>query len=183
MARLPYLTKEDLPEEHQHLLARDFNLAKLLAHSPGGAKYLGGLGNWIRHESRLDARLRELAILQVGYLTRTPYEYSHHIKIGRDFGLSDDDIRAVADGADGARVGIDGLAQTVLRASREITEDQTMSQETFDSAREALGEEGVLDLTIVVSFYNAVIRVLKTLDIDVEAEYQPYLDEFPLPKP
>ena len=27
-------------------------------------------------------------ILQVGYLSRSDYEYSHHVKIGRDFGLT-----------------------------------------------------------------------------------------------
>ncbi|WP_343394747.1 carboxymuconolactone decarboxylase family protein [Candidatus Amarobacter glycogenicus] len=52
---------------------------------------------FIRNKSRLDGRLRELAILQVGdTLPRSEYEYSHHIKIGRDFGVGDDDIRSIA---------------------------------------------------------------------------------------
>ena len=181
MARLPYLEKSDLPEEHQQLLNRDINLAKLLAHSPVGAKYFGGLGNWIRHKSNLDPRLRELAILQVGYLTNTAYEYSHHIKIGRDFGLSDNDIHAVTDGTDGKKSNLDELGQLTLKAAREITEQEAMAADTFDALQQALGNEGVLDLTIVVSFYNAVIRILKTLQIDVEPDYLPYLDEFPLP--
>ena len=33
-----------------------------------------GLAMYIRHKSKLDARLRELAILQVGYLAKSPYE-------------------------------------------------------------------------------------------------------------
>ena len=181
MARLPYLEKEDLPEAHRHLLDRDINLAKLLAHSPNGAKYVSGLGGWIRHQSQLDARLRELAILKVGYLTRTPYEYSHHVKIGREFGLTDADIHAVADGSDGRDSGLDDVACLTLRAAREITEQEAMSEATFNALQAQLGNEGVLDLTIVASFYNAIIRILKTLDIDVEPDYQPYLDEFPLP--
>lgn len=180
MARLPYLQKSDLAPEDQDLLARDISLAKVLAHSPGGARNFGRLGNWIRHKSNLDPRLRELAILMVGYLTRTEYEYSHHIKIGREFGLSDDDIRAVADGTDGADTGIDDTAQLVLRATREMTNELAMSQETFGSLHEGLGNEGILDLTIVISFYNGVIRLLKTMQVDVEPEYESYLEEFPL---
>ena len=85
MARLPYLDKSQLAPEHQDLLKREIALHKQLAHSPGALRAFQGLGQYIRHHSPLDARLRELAILQVGYLARAPYEWSHHIKIGYDF--------------------------------------------------------------------------------------------------
>ena len=45
----------------------------------------------------------------------------------------------------------------------------------------ALGNEQVVDLTLTIGFYNAVVRVLATLQIDVEDEYLPYLQQFPLP--
>ena len=37
----------------------------------------------------------------------------------------------------------------------------------------------MVDLTLTIGFYNAVVRVLATLQIDVEPDYQPYLDRFP----
>jgi hypothetical protein len=37
-------------------------------------------------------------------------------------------------------------------------------------------------LSLVIGFYCAVVRVLNTLGIDVEPDYQPYLDAFPFPK-
>ena len=40
----------------------------------------------------------------------------------------------------------------------------------------------MIDLTLAIAFYNAVVRLLGTLQIDVEPEYQQYLDEHPLPK-
>src|SRR6266849_178495 len=95
MARLPYLEQSDLAPEFQDLLARNINLFRALAHSPRGARAFSDLGAFIRRKSALDPRLREMAILQVGYLARSPYEYSHHIKIGRDFGVCDDDVRAM----------------------------------------------------------------------------------------
>ena len=47
--------------------------------------------------------------------------------------------------------------------------------------QKALGNEQVVDLTITIAFYNAVVRVLATLQIDVEDDYMPYLRQFPLP--
>jgi alkylhydroperoxidase family enzyme len=44
----------------------------------------------------------------------------------------------------------------------------------------ALGNELVVDLTVTIAFYNAVVRVLATLQIDVEEDYMPYLRQFPL---
>ena len=86
MARLPYLDEKDLAEADKDLLKRPINLHRILTHSPEAARHFGGVGSYIRFGSTLDSRLRELAILQVGYLTKSPYEYSHHLKIGRDFG-------------------------------------------------------------------------------------------------
>ncbi len=182
MARLPYLNKSDLAPEHQHLMARDITLYKVLAHSPGALKNMSAVGRYIRFESTLDPKLRELAILQVGWLARSPYEWSHHVKIGHDFGLSDDDIRAVADETAGRGSKLDPLAKLVLRAAREITNELSMSDATFAALGVQLSREHMVDLTMVISFYNAVVRVLATLQIDVEPEYQKYLDQHPLPK-
>jgi alkylhydroperoxidase family enzyme len=183
MARLPYLDRTDLAPEHQDLLKRNINLHRLLAHSPNGTRAFNGLGNFIRHGSRLDPRLREMAILQVGYLARSPYEYSHHVKIGRDFGVSDDDIRAITDETEGRPSKLEPLAKAVLRAAREMTTDLAISDETFAELQQGLDSERLTDLVLTISFYNAVVRVLATLQIDVEDDYLGYLDEFPLPNP
>lgn len=181
MAKLPYLEKEDVAEKDRDLLSGNINLMKLLAHSPEGARSFGRLGIWIRHQSHLDPRLRELAILQVGYLTRTEYEYAHHLKVGRDFGLTDEDIRAVAIDTQGGNTHLDEVARLTLRAAREMTSDLEMREETFQALLPHLGNEGMVDLTVVIAFYNAVVRILRTLAVDVEASYLPYLEEFPLP--
>jgi alkylhydroperoxidase family enzyme len=182
MARVPYLDKSDLPAEHHDILARPIALNRALANSPNAARAMNGLAMYIRHQSKLDPRLRELAILQVGYLAKSPYEYSHHVKIGREFGVTDDDIRAIGEETAGRPTKLDALSKTVLRAAREMTDDLAMSDASFAELEKALGREQVIDLTLVISFYNAVVRLLGTLQIDVEPEYQRYLEEHPLPR-
>ena len=85
MARVPYLEPSDLAPEDQDLLKRPIWLFKALVNSPKAARAFSGLGSYIRYGSKLDPRLRELAILQVGWLARSPYEWSHHVKLGHDF--------------------------------------------------------------------------------------------------
>jgi alkylhydroperoxidase family enzyme len=181
MARLPYLDRDDLKPEDRDLLARDINLIRALVHSPGGTRAFAGLGGWIRNGSRLDPRLRELAILQVGYVARAAYEWSHHVKIGRDAGVSDDDIRAIAEETAGRSTTLDEAARLVLRAAREMAEGPAMSASTFAGLSAHLDIERLTDLIITIAFYVGVVRLLASMEIDVEPEYEGYLKAFPLP--
>jgi alkylhydroperoxidase family enzyme len=182
MARLPYLDRSDLLPEHQDLLARNINLYRLLAHSPRAARSLNTLARYIRDGSRLDPRLRELAILQVAYVAGSAYAYSHHIRISRDFEVSDDDIRAIAAESAGGSSSLEPLAKTVLRAARELTVGLQLSDETFARLREALDPERLTDLFVTIAYYNGLVRLMAALEIDVESEYRSYLDAFPLPQ-
>ncbi len=179
MARLPYLNASDLAPEHQHLLKRNINLLRLMSHSPKGASAFHTMGHYIRFDSPLNPRLREMAILQIGYLTRSVYEYTHHIKISRDFGVSDEDIRAIAAETAGRASGLDALTRDVLRAAREMTQSLAASDATFAALKAQLDTESLTDLVLIISFYNAVVRFLATMEIDNEAEYQVLLAQFP----
>jgi alkylhydroperoxidase family enzyme len=181
MARVPYLEMSDLAPEDQDLLKRRISLFQALVNSPKAARAFSGLGTYIRYGSNLNPRLRELAILQVGWLARSPYEWSHHVKLGHDFGVTDADVQALIDDTAGKPTGLDALSKLVLKAAREMTTGGAMTDATFAALQGELGNELVVDLTLTIGFYNAVVRVLATLQIDVEPEYQPYLDRFPLP--
>jgi alkylhydroperoxidase family enzyme len=182
MARVPYLNASDLAPEHRDLLARNITLHRALVNSPNATRNFFALAKYIRFESRLDPRLRELAILQVGYSARSPYEYSHHIKIGRDFGVTDDDIRAIEAETRGETTSLPPLTRAILRAARELTAHPQLSDETFAELKAGLDNERIVDLLMVISFYAGVVRLLAALQIDVEPEYLPYLETFPLPQ-
>lgn len=181
MARVPYLEPQDLSPEDQDLLKRPIWLSKALVNSPKAARAFHVLGNYIRYGSTLDMRLRELAILQVGWLARSPYEWSHHVKLGLDFGVTEQDIQDLIDDSAGKPTGLDELTKLVLKSAREMTTDGAMADATFAALQAELGNEKVVDLTITIGFYNGVVRVLGTLQIDVEPDYMPYLQRFPLP--
>lgn len=182
MARVPYLEVEDLEPKYQHLLNRGINLHKAVVNSPEARVAAAPLGQYIRWKSKVNPRLRELAILQVGYIARSDYEWSHHIKISRDFGVTDEDIRALIDDTNGCPTDLDPLTAAVLQGAREMTNILTMSDGTFSYLKSQMPLDALVDLVIVIAQYNSVVRLLATLQIDVEPEYQKYLEKFPLPK-
>ena len=181
MARVPYLDPSDLAPANRDLLARNINLYRALVHSPDATRSFLELARYIRFHSRLDARLREMAILQVGYSAQSPYEYSHHVKIGREFGVTDDDIHAIEMESAGRTTNLPALTRAILRAARELTAQPNLSDETFAELRNGLDNERIVDLLLTISVYAGVVRLLAALQIDVEDDYQHYLQEFPLP--
>jgi alkylhydroperoxidase family enzyme len=181
MARVPSIDPADVAPEHRDLLVRPIALHRALVNAPGALRAFGGLGQYIRHGSTLDPRLRELAILQVGYLARAPYEWSHHIKIGHEFGVTDEDIHALIAETEGRGSKLDPLARSVLRAAREITAAGAVTDASWSALAGALSVEHLVDLVVTIGFYCGVVRMLASLQIEVEEEYMPYLHRFPLP--
>jgi alkylhydroperoxidase family enzyme len=181
MARLPYLDKTDLLPEHQDLLDQPINLNRVLVHSPNGRRASLALANYFRSGSRVEPRLRELAIMVVGYITRSPYEWCHHIRMGRAAGVTDSDIHALIKASEGDPADLDEAAATVVEMARQMTTDRTVSEKTFQSLRKHLDNEQIVDLIVTTAHYNGVVCVLASLQVDLENEYLPYLNEFPLP--
>jgi len=180
MARLPYLEADQVAPEYRDMLARNTNLHKLLVNSPDMARAFNGVGNFIRFKSKLDPRLRELAILQVGWLEKSEYEFTHHVKIGKGFGVTDADIQALMDETAGKPSGLEPLARAILKGAREMVRDLGMSDATFAEIRKDLSDEHMTDLVLTIAFYCAVVRVLATMKIDNEPQYKDVLKQYPM---
>ena len=116
-------------------------------------------------------------------MTQAPYEWSHHAKIGQDFGVREQDIHGVMAECDGRESSLEPVARLVVKAAREMTHDLAVSDATFEALKASFDTECVTDLVITIAFYNAVVRYLGSMRIDVEPDYQPYLDKFPLRNP
>jgi alkylhydroperoxidase family enzyme len=180
MARLPYLEADQVAPEYRDMLKRNTNLHKLLVNSPDMARAFNGVGNHIRFKSKLDPRLRELAILQVGWLEKSEYEFTHHVKIGREFGVTDTDIQGMMAETDGKPSGLEPLAKAVLKGAREMVRELAMSETTFAEIKKSLSNEEMTDLVLTIAFYCAVVRVLATMKIDNEQFYKEVLHQYPM---
>ena len=181
MARLPYLEADQVAPEYRDMLKRNTNLHKLLVNSPDMARAFNGVGSFIRFKSKLNPRLRELAILQVGWLEKSEYEFTHHVKIGKEFGVTDEDIAALIIETEGIQSRLEPLARAILKGAREMARELEMSMTTFAEIKRHLSNEEMVDLVLTIAFYCAVVRVLATMKIDNEPSYKEVLLQYPIP--
>src|ERR1700712_2703504 len=110
--RLPPLPADQWDEAVQRALApmlpadgpRDANNAlATFAHHPALAKAFLRFNVHLLYSSTLPARIRELAILRVAHRRECAYEWSHHLSMAKDEGITDDEIAAVrCDAGEGA---------------------------------------------------------------------------------
>lgn len=183
MARLPYLDKKDVTPDLQHMLENPGNVARLMMHSPKIYQAMLGVGQHLRHRSKLNPRLREMTILQVVYTTQGRYEWARHLRIRHANGVSDDDVRALLDWNQGRPTKLDELTIAALTAAREMTAAHELSDATYKTLSSHLDPEQLIELLVAIGYYNALGRVLAALKIDIEDDVAHFLTEFPLPSP
>jgi 4-carboxymuconolactone decarboxylase len=152
---------------------RVLNIFTTLARHPKLLKRWLVFGNHVLYKSTLDPRERELAILRVGWLCRSEYEWGQHAAIGRGVGLSDDDIRRVADGP--AAPGWSEHEATLLRAVDELHADYRIGDETWKELSRRYDEKQRMDLVFAVGQYTLVSMALNTLGVQLD----PGIEGFP----
>ncbi len=182
MARVPYLTAEELPAEYRHLLReRPINLRRAMVNLPALAELYAGIAEWFRFEAQVEPRLRELAILYVGYANASAYAFCQHVRIGTQHGLTDADIDAVIDRVNGRPTALPELETAVLDAAEELTLRATLGDDGWEALVGALGPTGAMELTLAIAHYNYVVRMLGALRIDVEQDWSEPLERYDPP--
>ncbi|MGD9941940.1 MAG: carboxymuconolactone decarboxylase family protein [Burkholderiaceae bacterium] len=181
MTRLPYLETSDLAAQDQDVLQRPFRLWRTLANAPAASRQFQAMVGHLWQHSGLPRRQVELAILQVGYVTRAEYEWVHHIRLGLQNGLEPRDIAAIGEETAGRATHLPEADRLILRAAREMTPDGELGDATFDALRTHFDHELLLNLLMTISFYNGVSILLKSLQIEAEDEYRSILAQYPFP--
>lgn len=115
--------------------------------------------------STLPPRLREFAVLRVAHLTDCEYEWRHHVKMGRDEGLTDETIEALQRGE-----AADELDRAVLRAVDELQDKSAISDETWSALSEHLEERQLMDLVFTIGCYGALAMAINTFGVEPDSE-------------
>jgi 4-carboxymuconolactone decarboxylase len=124
--------------------------------------------NHVLFKSSLSPREREMAILRVGWLCRSGYEFHQHTRIGREAGLSDAEIERVKSGPDAA--GWSASEAALLRAVDDLHGDQFISDATWKRLLQHYDERQMIDLVFAVGQYTLVSMALNSLGVQIEQE-------------
>ena len=149
-----------------------------LLRSPALLDRVGKVGEYLRYESVLDARIRELAICAVARHTGNQFEWTMHAPLAVKAGVNDAAIEALRVGARPKQLAVD--EETALDFARELLQTQGVSDPTYAAALAGLGEQGVVELASLVGYFVMVCWVMNVARTPAQATAAgPGLDAFP----
>ncbi len=171
MQRIPYPDPAKLSEAmRKSLEGRPANVSRMLAAASEPVSMgFTALGQGFMKGSPLPPKLREIAILRVGYLSNAKYEVFQHEALARYVGLTDEQITAIkAGGAAASALGEAGAA--VLAFTDDLVHNVRAGDATLAGVRKHLDDTQVVDLILVTGMYMMVSRFLETTGIELDNE-------------
>jgi 4-carboxymuconolactone decarboxylase len=131
---------------------------RALLHSPGLTARLERVGHYLRYESALPARIREMAIMTVSAHCHCDVEWSSHLKFAKESGLSDAVLQHIAAGNEpDFEEASDAIA---YRFVREVIANKGLGESVLQDMLATFGEEGTVELNVVVGYYTLLSMVL-----------------------
>lgn len=169
--RIPALTDAELTPEQAEVLqpfrgGPVLNIFRTLVHAP---KALQRFNDWasyvLSRRNDLSARDREIVILRIGFLCRSGYEFAQHTRIGRDVGLSDDEIGRIKAGA---QAGWDAPQAALIRATDELHADQFITDPTWAELARHHTQKQCMDVVFTAAQYTQVSMILNSFGVQLE---------------
>ena len=111
----------------------------------------------------LDKRVREIVILAVGAVWRSPYELYAHAAAARHVGLPEDVIEALAGGQVPSELSDD--EQLAARFALQLTAERRVDAALYAQTEQACGRRALVDLVLLVGFYQTICAVLNAFEI------------------
>jgi AhpD family alkylhydroperoxidase len=109
----------------------------------------------------------ELVILRVAWNARCRYEWDHHVRLGREAGLSAAEIERLPEGPEAE--GWTGRQAALLAATDELHEDGMVSDATWQNLETHLDEKLLIELCLLVGHYEMLAMTISSLGIQPEA--------------
>jgi alkylhydroperoxidase family enzyme len=176
MSRVPYPTRDEFPAEHvaaydRMMRERGYSHVFLaLANIPNLLEPLLTFTREMKYGAAIEQRLRELAIVSVGHFAGSEYEFSHHWNIALKAGLSREHMENLAD-FETSDV-YDDRERAIIRYVREATFDLKVQDATWQALRAHFSVREAMDVVMAAAWYNAVVRMLLPLEIELEVGFE-----------
>jgi len=144
------------------------NVWRTLLANPRVTKGVYDLTIGLLFSGSLDARLRELVILRLGWRTASEYEWSQHWIMALRCGVSAADGVAVRDWEAAA---FDDKERAVLAAVDLMVDEGTVDAATWDRLRRHFRDDAeLIELLAVIANWRMVSSLLRALDIPLDDE-------------
>ena len=172
--RIAPLSDDELNPKHRDALKEQFgdgpvfNIFRTLARAPDAYRGFMRWGGYVLSEKNaLPAREREIVILRTGYNWKSGYEWAQHVRIGKQCGLTDDEIDAIKAGP--LNPIWTPLESAMLQATDDLTRDGFIADATW-AALDELSDKQKMDLVFTVGQYTQVAMMLNTFGVQLDED-------------
>src|SRR5208337_3006181 len=164
--RFPQLTMQQLNEQQRPLAEKILKVSSvgiggpynLFLRSPVLGQRMFDLFDYLRWNTSVPLRLNEFAILITGRLWRSQVEWFAHAPLAIKAGLSPEIVADLKANKRPANMKPDEAV--VYDFVMELSTKHQVSDETFNRAKELLGEQQVVDLTAVTGTYVSLAMLM-----------------------
>jgi 4-carboxymuconolactone decarboxylase len=177
MARTPTVTRESIPENQRATFDEIVQErgevptggpGSVMLNAPEVAKRALDLAAFLRAETSLVPRIRELAMLLAARENDCQYIWNAHAPPARKAGLRDDIVNALRDKKELPNLQPDEAA--VVDYGREFFRTRRVSKTTFDAALAQFGALGLTELTTLMGCYAMLAFNVNAFGVEIPAE-------------
>jgi alkylhydroperoxidase family enzyme len=142
------------------------NVFRTIARAPGAFARFQAWGAYVlSRRNGLPAREREILILRTGYLCRSGYEVTQHVRIGLAAGLSEQEIRGIKEGPGAAWEAGD---RALICAADQLHRDCFIADDIWTELRRHFSEKQCMDVVFTVGQYTQVCMILNTFGVQLD---------------
>ena len=184
MARTPPATRESVPENQRaafDAIVRERGEVptggpgSVMINAPETAQRALGLALYLRSDTSLEPRIRELGMLLAARENDCQYIWNAHAPLGRQAGLRDEIVDSLRDRKKLPNPAADEAA--VVNYGQEFFRTRRVSQEAFDAVLAQFGALGVAELTTLLGCYAMLAFNVNAFGVELPEG----LTEEPLP--
>ena len=148
---------------------------------PDGGRLFFDMGDRVRFHMSVPDKLKELAITLTARYWGAQFEWLAHRRAAVQAGLSEDKVKAIAEGR--RPTGMSADEEAVYNFITELFKTKQVSDPTYAAVKNVAGERGVVDLIVSAGYYQVVSMLMNTDRLPVGANQQPELKYLVKPLP
>jgi 4-carboxymuconolactone decarboxylase len=167
--KIPLPSDDQLPADIRETLGHlpPVNVFRMMANAPASFHGFLQLAGSILMQSEFDARQREIAILRVAHVTRSSYEWTQHVRLALQIGVTQEEIDRIR--VDGPVQGLDEESLLLCRVAEEISRDIRLSDEALGAILTRYGVRQATELILCCSYFNMLSRFLESTRVELES--------------
>ena len=124
------------------------------------------MASQITYGSSLPPRDKEILILRIAWLSKAKYEWDHHLIVGKQAGLTDEEINSIKKGTKAE--GWKPFDIALIRSVDELYTNTFISNPTWKALSECYNPNQLMDLVFTVGGYNMLAMFLNSFGAQTE---------------